>query len=64
LEEEKKIAKKLYPFSYSNCPNPLTILVPEEILRKEVGGQLKNSPGSGSQSGGWSQLFCKLTHSK
>jgi hypothetical protein len=45
--KRKNIAKKLCPISYSHCPNPLAILVQEEIQRKEVGGHLKRSPGSG-----------------
>jgi hypothetical protein len=38
--------KKLCPIAHSHCPNPLAILVKEEIQRKEVGGHLKRSPGS------------------
>jgi hypothetical protein len=55
--KKKKYSKELCPFAYPHCPNPLAILVLEEIWRKEVGGQLKRSPGSGSWSSGQFQLF-------
>jgi hypothetical protein len=45
--KRKNIAKKLYPIAYSHCPNPLGILVPEEIQGKEFGGHLKRILGSG-----------------
>jgi hypothetical protein len=55
------IVKKLYPIAHSHCPNPLAILVQEEIQSKEVGGHLKRSLGLGSRSSGRSR-HCKLIH--